>query len=45
MLWNTFDQFKRRNFAVWVATLSNDGENGKIESEHDQISLSLFARI
>ena len=26
MRWNTFDQFKIRNFAVWIVTLSKDRE-------------------
>jgi predicted nucleic acid-binding Zn finger protein len=29
MRWNTFDQFKRRNFAVWIVTLPKDDDNWK----------------
>jgi hypothetical protein len=29
MRWNTFDLFKRRNFAVWIFTLSKDSEKCK----------------
>jgi hypothetical protein len=29
MRWNTFDQIKRRNFAVWIVTLSKDSEKKK----------------
>lgn len=44
MRWNTFDQFKRRNFAVWIVN-QKMVTTGKKESVHVQVSRYIFASI